>query len=188
MDFLFEGRFTIYGGLILTWVGLFIIWTFSKFNHFSKTTMTIAFLIIGYGVLDKTIVTDKENAEIVLKSISKEIKQGSINFALKHLDERFITAKGTDLKSFETWLTRNQADKLVKDIIFWDIENISSGNEKKTCKISCMVKIKGDWGGFQEAIYRVEFLFQTRKDRIPTILSFQVFDPVNQNNRLEIGI
>ena len=27
-----------------------------------------------------------------------------------------------------------------------------------------MVKVKGDWGGIQEGIYRVEFLFKNKKD------------------------
>jgi len=34
----------------------------------------------------------------------------------------------------------------------------------------------------------VEFIFQNNKDGLPTILSFQVYDPINQNNRIEIGI
>jgi hypothetical protein len=51
-----------------------------------------------------------------------------------------------------------------------------------------MVKVKGNWGGIQEGIYRVEFLFKNKKDGAPSILSFQIYDPINQNNRLEIGI
>lgn len=188
MDMLFEGRMAVYGCLIFCWVGLFLIWSFAKFNHFITATLAIAFLLASYWVLDTLVVTHKESAELVLKNISKEIKQGSIISALKHLDGRFITARGTDLKSFEAWLNRHQAEQLVKEIIFWDIENIGPGTDKNTSKISSMVKVKGNWGGFQEAIYRVEFLFQNNKDGAPSILSFQIYDPINQNNRLEIGI
>jgi hypothetical protein len=85
-------------------------------------------------------------------------------------------------------LARNQAEKLVKEIVFWDIENIGPGTDKNTSKISSMVKVKGNWGGIQEGIYRVEFLFQKKKDGAPSILSFQIYDPINQNNRLELGI
>ena len=188
MDLLFEGRLALYGCLIFGWVGLFLIWTFAKFNHFITTTLAIAFLLVSYWILDTLVITNKENAELVLADISKQTKLGSIISALKHLDGRFITVRGTDLKSFEGWLARNQADKLVKEIIFWDIENIGPGTDKNTCKISSMVKVKGNWGGIQEGIYRVEFLFQNKKDGAPSILSFQIFDPINQNNRLEIGI
>jgi hypothetical protein len=188
MDLLFEGRLAVYGCLIFGWVGLFLIWTFAKFNHFITATLAIAILLASYWISDTLVVTDKENAELVLADISKQTKQGSIISALKHLDGRFITVRGTDLKSFEGWLARNQADKLVKEIIFWDIENIGPGTDKNTCKISSMVKVKGNWGGIQEGIYRVEFLFQNKKDGAPSILSFQIFDPINQNNRLEIGI
>lgn len=188
MDLLFEGRVAVYGCLIFGWVGLFLTWTFAKFNHFITATLAIAFLLAGYWILDTLVVTEKENAELVLTDISKQTKQGAIISALKHLDGQFITARGTDLKFFESWLTRNQADKLVKDIIFWDIENIGPGTDKNTSKISSMVKVKGDWGGIQEGIYRVEFLFKNKKDGAPSILSFQIYDPINQNNRLEIGI
>jgi len=188
MDLLFEGRVAVYGCLIFGWVGLFLIWTFAKFNHFITATSVIAFLLASYWILDTLVVTDKENAEFVLTDISKQAKLGSIISALKHLDARFITARGTDLKSFETWLARNQADKLVKEIVFWDIENIGPGTDKNTNKISSMVKVKGNWGGIQEGIYRVEFLFKNKKDGAPSILSFQIYDPINQNNRLEIGI
>ena len=188
MDLLFEGRLAVYGCLIFGWVGIFLIWTFAKFNHFITATLAIAILLASYWILDTFVVTDKENAELVLADISKQTKQGSIFSALKHLDGRFITARGTDLKSFESWLARNQADKLVKEIIFWDIENIGTGTDKNTSKISSMVKVKGNWGGIEEGIYRVEFLFQKKKDGAPSILSFQIFDPINQNNRLEIGI
>jgi len=188
MDLLFEGRLAVYGCLIFGWVGIFLIWTFAKFNHFITATLAIAILLASYWILDTLVVTDKENAELVLADISKQTKQGSIFSALKHLDGRFITVRGTDLKSFESWLARNQADKLVKEIIFWDIENIGTGTDKNTSKISSMVKVKGNWGGIQEGIYRVEFLFQNKKDGAPSILSFQIFDPINQNNRLEIGI
>lgn len=190
MDMLFEGRTAVYGCLIFGWVGLFLIWFFAKFNHFITATLAIAFLIASYWVLDTLVVTDKENAELVLADISIQIKQGSLISALKHLDRRFITARGTDLKSFEAWLNRYQADKIVKDIIFWEIENIGRGSDINTYKISCMVKIKGNWGGFQEAIYRVEFLFQNKKDKKDgtlSILSFQIYDPINQNNQIEIG-
>ncbi len=188
MDMLFEGRLAVYGCLIFGWVGLFLIWTFAKFNHFITATLAIAILLASNWILDTLVVTNKEHAELVLADISKQTKQGSIFSALKHLDERFITARGTDLKSFESWLARNQADKLVKEIIFWDIENTGSGTDKNTSKISSMVKVKGNWGGIQEGIYRVEFLFQNKKDGATSILSFQRFDPINQNNRLEIGI
>jgi hypothetical protein len=188
MDLLFEGRLAVYGCLIFGWVGLFLIWTFAKFNHFITTTLAIAFLLVSYWILDTLVITNKENAELVLADISKQTKLGSIISALKHLDGRFITVRGTDLKSFEGWLARNQADKLVKEFIFWDIENIGPGTDKNTCKISSMVKVKGNWGGIQEGIYRIEFLFQNKKDGAPSILSFQIFDPINQNNRLEIGI
>jgi hypothetical protein len=188
MDLFFEGRPLIYGGLIFGWAGLFLIWTFAKFNHFITATLAIAFLLASYWILDTLVVTDKENAELVLADISKQTKQGLIISALKHLDERFITARGTDLKTFESWLTRHQAEKLIKEIIFWDIENIGKGSDKITTKISCMVKVKGSWGGFEEAIYRVEFLFQSNKNQPPTILSFQIYDPINQNNQLQIGI
>ena len=163
MDLLFEGRLAVYGCLIFGWVGLFLIWTFAKFNHFITTTLAIAFLLASYWILDTLVITNKENAELELADIS-------------------------NLKSFEGWLARNQADKLVKEIIFWDIENIGPGTDKNTSKISSMVKVKGNWGGIQEGIYRVEFLFQNKKDGAPSILSFQIFDPINQNNRLEIGI
>ena len=188
MDLLFEGRLAVYGCLIFGWVGLFLIWTFAKFNHFITATLAIVFLLASYWILDALVITNKENAELVFLDISKQTKQGSIISALKHLDGQFITARGTDLKSFENWLARNQADKLVKDIVFWDIENIGSGTDKNTSKISSMVKVKGNWGGIQERIYRVEFLFKYKKDGAPSILSFQIFDPINQNNRLEIGI
>jgi hypothetical protein len=85
-------------------------------------------------------------------------------------------------------LARNQAEKLVKEIVFWDIENIGPGTDKNNSKISSMVKVKGNWGGIQEGIYRVEFLFQKKKDGAPSILSFQIYDPINQNNRFELGI
>mgnify|MGYP006167769469 CR=1 FL=1 len=108
------------------------------------------------------------------------------------LKTKLITKRGDtisyDLKSFESWLARNQAEKLVKEIVFWDIENIGPGTDKNTSKISSMVKVKGNWGGIQEGIYRVEFLFQKKKDGAPSILSFQIYDPINQNNRLELGI
>jgi len=188
MDLLFEGRVAVYGCLIFGWVGLFLIWTFAKFNHFITATMAIAILLASYWILDTLVVTDKENAELVLTDISKQTKQGSIISALKHLNTRFITTRGTDLKSFESWLARNQADKFVKEIIFWNIENIGPGTDKNTSKISSMVNVKGNWGGIQEGIYRVEFLFENKKDGAPSILSFQIYDPINQNNRLEIGI
>ena len=188
MDLLFEGRLSIYGGLIFGWAGLFLIWTFAKFKHFFTASLAIVFLLASYWVLDGMVVTDLENAEFVLADISKQTKQGLIISALKHLDDRFITARGTDLKTFKNWITKNQAEKFVKEIIFWDIENIGKGSDKNTTKISCMVKIKGSWGGFEEAIYRVEFLFRNNKDQPPTILSFQIYEPINQNNQLEIGI
>ena len=134
MDLLFEGRLAVYGCLIFGWVGLFLIWTFAKFNHFITTTLAIAFLLASYWILDTLVVTDKENAELVLADISKQTKQGSIFSALKHLDGRFITVRGTDLKSFESWLARNQAEKLVKEIVFWDIENIGPGTVKTPAK------------------------------------------------------
>jgi len=188
MDLFYEGRLVIYGGLIFGWVGLFLIWVFANFKHFFTASLATVVLLGSYWVLDAIVVTDKENAELVLAEISKETKKGLIISTLNHLDERFITVRGTDLKFFKSWLTKNNADKLVKEIIFWDIENIGPGSDKTTIKISCMVKVKGNWGGIEEAIYRVEFLFQKNKDHPPTILTFQIYDPINQNNRLEIGI
>jgi hypothetical protein len=93
MDLLFEGRTAVYGCLIFGWIGLFLIWTFAKFNHFITATLAIAFLLASYWILDALVVTDKENAELVLTDISKQTKQGAIISALKYLDGQFITAK-----------------------------------------------------------------------------------------------
>lgn len=188
MDLFYEGRFVIYGGLIFGWLGLFLIWLFADFKHFFTASLATFGLLAFYWVLDAVVVTDKESAELVLEEISKKTKKGAVISTLSHLDKRFMTARGMDLESFKNWLIKNNADKLLKDIIFWDIENMGPSSDKSTRKIICMVKVKGNWGGIEEAIYRVEFLLQINKNQPPTILTFQLYDPINQNNRLEIGI
>jgi len=188
MDWLFEGRAIVFGSLICIWLGLLLIWIFAKYNHFPATTISVFILIILYFGLDKLVSTNKENAELVLSDISDLTLKGSVNSTLKHFDEQFKTARSTDLKGFKNWLATHQADKFIKNIIFWDIEDISQIVGAKTTKITCLVKVKTSLDGMREGIYRVEFIFQNNKDGLPTILSFQVYDPINQNNRIEIGI
>ncbi len=188
MDWLYEGRFAVYGFLVFTFVAFLLVWSIGKFNHILPTTIVLTGFIASYWLLDNWVETNKEKAEILLSNISNLCKSGRIQETTKYLSEKFTTQKGTNKTDLESWLKNKQGDKFIKELIFWNLEDMKIQESEETFKISSMVKIKGNWGTYQEGIFRLEIIFENKKDRNLLIKSFQLFDPISANNQLEIGI
>lgn len=144
MDWLFEGRTSVYAVLIALTVLLGVFWWQTR-KRWCLIGLAVALGLIGlYAILDATVETDREQIVRKIKLMIAAVNAHDIDAAFQHISDDFRTPQGKRKEDLRGLARRYIGEHLLESVDVWDIACIGEPSRADgTARAAFMVKTHG---------------------------------------------
>jgi len=186
-DWLFEGRWEVYGTLAAVALALLILWWFrDRKRYFLIGIAVVAALALIYLALDYAVETDREEIGRKLQDMSQAVKRQDVNAVFETIADNF-TFDGMDKRSLQEKAAGYINNGTVTEVVIWNyvFEGVSN-QTPPLANVSFHLKVKGDLGGAQEVAYFCRAEFQKDGTKGWRMRSFRRFNPINTDDPVDV--
>jgi hypothetical protein len=124
--------------------------------------------------------SDGQQIERKIREMAAAVKERNLDRIFSHISRDFRFGSH-DKAAFRQRAEETIRRRDVEEVVVWDFERGEIARERRTAKISFMVKARGNWQG-SEAGYRCDADFVLDPDGQWRMRSFQIFNPFRESN------
>jgi hypothetical protein len=128
--------------------------------------------------------TDSQQIERKIRAMAAAVKSNNVDRIFSHISESFHFGSH-DKASFRRRAEEVIRARDVEEVIVWDFERGDIARDKRTAKMSFMVKARSSWRG-SEAGYRCDADFVLDPDGQWRMGGFQLFNPFRANEPIPL--
>jgi hypothetical protein len=128
--------------------------------------------------------TDSQQIERKIRAMAAAVKSNNVDRIFSHISESFHFGSH-DKASFRRRAEEVIRARDVEEVIVWDFERGDIARDKRTAKMSFMVKARASWRG-SEAGYRCDADFVLDPDGQWRMGGFQLFNPFRANEPIPL--
>jgi hypothetical protein len=186
-DWLFEGRWEVYGTLAVVALALLILWWFrDRKRHWLIGVGVVGVLALIYLLLDYAVETDREEIGRKLQEMSQAVKRQDLNAAFDSIADNFTFA-GTDKRTLQERADAHIKSSTVSEVVIWDYEfDGLSDQTPPLANVSFKVKVKGNLGGTQEVMFFCRAEYQKDAAKGWRMRSVRLFNPINTDEPVDV--
>jgi hypothetical protein len=181
LDWLFEGRWQVYAVQILAALVLLVLWWRDRRRLWLYAVSVVGLLILLYLLLDYAVETDGEQIGRHLQEMSDAVHRHEPDGVFTHVADDFQIA-GKDKKALQELAGRYIRSGTVTEVEVWKYHFVEKTKQTPPiAKVTFQVKVKGNLGGLENAFYLCKAEFEQGRDKEWRLKSFQLFDPMRND-------
>jgi hypothetical protein len=189
-EWLFEGQLLIYAILAAALIVLTIVWKQTPRKSYLAGIIALAVSIVLYYVLDRAVVTDREQIVHALNEMSAGVEARSIGRVFDNVSDTY-NRHGMSKESFRQVSSSVINGRHVDRLAIWGFEFASDYKQKESQsdaretvgRVRFQAKPEGANG---TNLYQVDAVFHRDTDGKWRLQSWEVFDPFHETGPLKV--
>jgi hypothetical protein len=121
-DWLFEGQSTVYIVLGACAVFLLIVWWQNRWRWCLVALTGVVGLIFVYWLLDRIVVTDREEIRRRVESMAAAVKRKDLNQAMQFFAADFVSPAGRSKETLREFAQKLMDNNDVTEVVVWGFE------------------------------------------------------------------
>lgn len=186
-EWVFEGHLSIYAVLGATLIFVAVIWKQTPRPVYLYCMGLLAVLIGLYFLLDRLVVTDREQITAAFQEMSAGVRARNLDRIFEHVSDSF-NRKGLNKAGFRAASDAALRSQRVDEVVVWGFEYPSDYKEKENpddetpnvARVSFMAKAVGD---SQIGLWQVHATMHRDPDGKWRLQNFTVFDPYHNQTQ-----
>lgn len=185
-DWLFEGRASIYVLCGAVTLALCALWYRNQRKKWLLAVAILSLAVTGiYTALDWAVETDSEQIRSRVQSMAAAVGRNDLNAAFAHISEQFRSPGGQSKSAFQEIARKYREPSIVTGIKVWEFDFPERPDQAgQRARVSFLVKVDGDMGRTQQLFARCEAVFDHDPAAGWRLRSFELFDPMRNNERV----
>ncbi len=190
-DWLFEGRWQVYASLGILAFLLLYLWKQVPRRSYLIGTGVCLLLIGLYWLLDRLVVTTREEVIGTIQMMADSISQKNVGSAFDHFADSFRTPqRGTPKAELRAAMEQEVSANQITSVRVWGFEFPPPGpvDRSQPVKVTFMFKVKGPRVGAAEetAPLQCDAVFSWKSPHGWQLLSCRIMDPMQIEKEIHV--
>jgi len=188
-DWLFEGHRVVYYSLGALALVLLILWKQVPRRSYLIATAVCLLLIGLYYLLDRLVVTIREEVKGTVQLMAASVAQRDLDQAFAHMSDTItMNRKPISNEALRSYAESMLRDGRVTEVLVWEFEFPEPVERDRPAKVTFQFKLRGDLYGKDDMYYRCDAVFRFEPPHGWVMHSCRILDPFHVEEEIPIPL